>query len=394
MAKKRKNSASSQKFRVDFRRNRNAKTRINDWTQRFQADEFLNDDEKSVADERISGKGELVRKRTVIGTVLDAENASGERGDFTILPDIDFSRCQRGRVLHVNGLYSYVEDQQGRIYTCVTRRILKTLATDQRQVVVVGDQVLFRDANLPERLEGVIERVEPRHGTLSRTSRNRKHIIVTNVDQVLIIQSAAEPYLKPNLIDRFIVTCERSGLKPIICINKIDLVDPVSLLPIVGCYAQMGYPTFLFSVKTGAGVERIHQLLKDRESVVVGQSGVGKSSLLNAVDPGNLNLQTGEVSEENQKGKHTTTIARLLKLSFGGYVIDTPGIRQFMLWDMIPEEVLGFYRDLRPYENLCYFSDCRHLDEKNCAIKNAVALRRLDSRRYESYLALRNGEME
>lgn len=184
-----------------------------------------------------------------------------------------------------------------------------------------------------------------------------------------------------------ILTAEQAEIEPIICINKIDLVDPVEFQPLVGVYARMGYRVLLLSTKTGLGLNRFKGLLQNRESVVAGQSGVGKSSLLNAVDP-SLDLKTGEIGFW-QKGKHTTTTSELLQLSFGGYVVDTPGIRQFMLWDIIPAEVFGLFRDLRPYENRCRFPDCTHSHEDDCAVKNAVAEGRLDLRRYESYLAIR-----
>ncbi len=432
-----KNKGGSKKIRVSFKNNRNERTREVNWTRRYEEscsvyqdeDAWIkendsNEDEKrSSADniafrkrrspliprrngtgfldvgdaasaERIFAKGDVARKRTVVGTYVGEENLSGETGDFVVLPDVDLNVCQKGRVLSVHGLICYVEDEQGRLFTCATRRVLKTLSTNQRQIVVAGDRVYFRDARLPDgRCEGIIERVEPRYGTLSRTSWKRKHIVVANVEQALIITSAAEPRLKPNLIDRLLVTCERSGIEPVVCVNKIDLVDPAALQPFVGVYAKMGFKTVLFSAKTGFNLDRLRRLLVGRESVVVGQSGVGKSSALNAIDP-TLNLRVGEISRENHKGKHTTTTARLLKLSFGGYVVDTPGIRQFMLWDVEPEEVVGFYRDLRPYENLCRFPDCIHINEACCAVKDAVADGRLDARRYESYLALRSGEME
>ena len=150
-------------------------------------------------------------------------------------------------------------------------------------------------------------------------------MLVTNVDQLLIVASAAEPRLKPNLIDRMLVTAEKGRVRPVICINKIDLVDPAGLEPLAGVYSRMGYEVLLLSAKTGFGVERFARLLAGRESVVAGQSGVGKSSLLNAVDP-ELHLPVGEVSDDNEKGRHTTTIARLLPLACGGYVVDTPGI--------------------------------------------------------------------
>jgi ribosome biogenesis GTPase len=293
-------------------------------------------------------------------------------------------------VLSVHGLTSTVEGPDGRHYQCATRRILKTLSTDQRHVVAAGDLVLFRLANEDE---GVIERIEPRHGILSRASRGRQHVIVANVDQLLIVGTAAEPYLKPNLIDRFLITAEKTQIRPIICINKIDLIDPAELMPIVGVYSQLGYEVLLVSAKTGFGIARLASRLAGRQSVISGQSGVGKSSLLNAIEPG-LALRVGAVSTESQKGQHTTTTARVLSLARGGYVVDTPGLRQFQLWDVIAEEVAGYYRDLRPYVSLCRFPNCTHTHEEDCAIKNAVADGWIDARRYESFCQVLEGDGE
>jgi ribosome biogenesis GTPase len=291
-------------------------------------------------------------------------------------------------VLAVQGLLSTVQAADGRIVRCATRRLLKTLATDQRHVVAAGDFVQFRPVGHDE---GIIERVEPRRQVLSRATRGRQQILVTNVDQLIIVASAAEPYLKPNLIDRFLISGHQSGLRPIICINKIDLVELATLAPLVGVYSQMGYTVLLVSATTGFGVDRLRRLMTARASVVAGQSGVGKSSLLNAIDPG-LQLRVGSVSAETQKGRHTTTTARLWPLSIGGYVVDTPGIRQFQLWDVIPAEVGGYFRDLRPYIDHCRFPDCTHTHEAECAVKNAVADGRLDLRRYESYCQLFAGD--
>ena len=160
-------------------------------------------------------------------------------------------------------------------------------------------------------------------------------------------------------------------------------------MPLVGVYSRMGYRVLLTSAKTGLGIDSpaAPSRAGAAASVVVGQSGVGKSSLLNMIEPG-LNLRVAEVSAESQKGRHTTTTAQLLRSPHGGYVIDTPGIRQFQLWDVIPEEVAGCYRDLRPYGNLCKFPNCTHTHEADCAVKDAVADGRLDARRYESYCHL------
>ncbi len=375
------------KTRTDFRKNRTTKTRQTNWTREYESHRFEN--EAPLAEERISGKGELTRQRTIRGELLEESEEPG----FRVRLEVDERVCLSGRVLAVRGLNSRVQAEDGRLFNCVTRRLLRTLATDQRHVIAVGDCVLFRPVSRQDEQfrEGIIERVEPRHGSLCRTSRGRRHVLVTNVDQVLIITSAAEPHLKPNLIDRLLVTCEKVRIPPVICINKVDLVDPGELQPLVGGYAQMGYQVLLTSAAAGFGIERFKRLLHGRESVLAGQSGVGKSSLLNAVDP-SLHLATKSVSYDTQKGRHTTTTAQLLPLSSGGFVVDTPGVRQFALWDVIPEEVAGFFRDLRPYVSLCRFPNCTHIHETGCAVKDAVADGRLDERRYESYRHLFLGD--
>jgi len=373
-------SKKKRQIRANFRKNRAPRVRESQWTRQFETAEERHDD--LPLEERISGKGDLTRKRTVLAVEGD------QAGKAEVLLDIDEQNCRRGRVLSVHGLTSTVEAEDGSIYQCATRRLLKTLSTDQRHVVAAGDRVWFRPAN-PQ--EGIIERVEPRHGVLSRASRGRQHVIVTNVDQLVIVSSAAEPYLKPNLIDRYLVSAELGGIRPLICINKVDLVDPATLIPLVGVYSQMGYPVHLVSARTGQGIDRLRRRLAGRQTVVSGQSGVGKSSLLNAIEPG-LGLRVGQVSAETQKGKHTTTTARVLPLQNGGYVVDTPGLRQFQLWDFIPEEVAGAFRDLRPFVSRCKFPDCTHTHEDGCAVKNAVADGWLDARRYESYLQMFAGD--
>lgn len=369
MARKKKS-----KIRADFRKNREVRVRRGDLTREFQDHGFQQDD--SALTERVSGKGELSRKRTIVGEQHDDETG------LSVLPEVDESVCLRGTVLSVGGLQSPVQaEPDGQVYQCATRRVLKTLSTDQRNVLAVGDRVLFRPA---DNFEGIIERVELRHGVLCRTSRSRQHVIVANVDQLLVITSAAEPVLKPHLIDRLLVTAEKSQIRPVIGINKIDLVDPADLQPLIGVYGQMGYQVLTMSAATGVGIEHFRQTVVGMRNVVIGQSGVGKSSLLNAIDSG-LDLRVSAVSTDSEKGRHTTTAARLIPLGAGGYVVDTPGIRQFQLWDVIPEELAGFCRDLRPYVSHCRFPDCTHIHEAECAVKDAVADGRLDVRRYESY---------
>lgn len=368
------------KVRVRFRKNRQVRTRKTGLTREFAEHGFAEDD--SVRNERLSGKGDLSRKRTVVG-----DSVTGDDGGFSVIPEVDPAACLEGRVLEVKGLISRVRTRDGRVYQCAVRRLLKTLSTDQRHIVAAGDRVQFR----PDGDEGLIQRVEQRTSVLSRTSRRQQHVLVANVDQVLVVASAAEPGLKPHLIDRFLVAADQVGIEPIICINKIDLIDPGPLQPLVGVFCQMGYEVLQVSATTGFNIELLKSRLSDRESVVVGQSGVGKSSLLNAIEPG-LELRTAEVSGETQKGRHTTTTAKLLPLSFGGFIVDTPGIRQFQLWDVSSEEVAGLFRDIRPFVDRCRFPNCTHTHEDDCAVKASVADGRLDARRYESYCHLRSDE--
>jgi len=369
------------KIRTEFRKNRSGRARQGDLTRRFAADEEQTLD--AAAQERVSGKGELTRKRTVVGQASD-EQGSG----LAVSPAVNETTSRRGRVLCVRGLTSIVQAADGSLHSCATRRLLKTMSTDQRHVVVAGDWVNYRTEPSGD---GIIERVEPRRGVLARNSRGRQHILVSNVDQFIIIGSAAQPRLKPHLVDRFLVTAEQNRIRPIICINKVDLIDRAELQPIVGVYSRMGYRVLLTSATSGFGMERLRRELAGKASVVVGQSGVGKSSLLNTIQP-DLKLRVAAVSDESEKGRHTTTTAQLYPLAIGGYVIDTPGIRQFQLWDVSPEEVSGWYRDLRPYVSLCKFPNCTHTHEADCAVKDAVADGRFDARRYESYCQLFEGE--
>jgi ribosome biogenesis GTPase / thiamine phosphate phosphatase len=369
------------KIRTELRKNRAPRTRKTDLTQQFSGS-F--DEDRIQRQERI-GKGEQTRRRTVVGQEAESQDAG-----FAVVPDVDSSLCLRGRVLSVRGLVSDVETDDAQHYQCATRRLLRTLATDQRHVVAAGDVVLFRPLSGGQ---GIIDRVEPRHGVLSRQVRGRQHVLVANLDQLLIVASAAEPYLKPNLIDRMLVAADRAHIRPLICINKIDLVEPSSLVPLIGVYSQLGYRVLSVSARTGFGVDRLRRAVAGLTSTVAGQSGVGKSSLLNVIEPG-LDLRIAQVSRETQKGRHTTTTAQLFPLSIGGYLVDTPGIRQFQLWDVSAEEVSGFYREIRPLESLCRFPDCTHTHEAECAVKDAVADGLVDARRYESYCHMRAGELE
>jgi ribosome biogenesis GTPase len=372
--------AKKKKVRVDLRKNRAKPPRPRHWTRDFQ--EHGDEGEAAPLAERVKAKGDLSRRRTV---VQDEPGAGDESG---ATPEGDSGSRLRGRVLRVHGLQSVVETDDGQQYRCAVRRLLRTLATDERGLVAPGDRVWMRPSLNDE---GLIERVEPRHGLLTRASRGREHVIVANVDQVVIVASLAEPDLKPHLIDRYLASAGQGGLAAVVCLNKADLVDPTPYQPLIGMYSQLAIPTLLTSATTGLGIGRLRELLGGRQTVFSGQSGVGKSSLLNAIQPG-LGLRVREVSEVNQKGRHTTTTAELLRLDFGAWVFDTPGIRQFALWDIIPEEMEGFFPEFRPFVPLCAYPDCTHTHEDRCAVKRAVRRRQISASRYTSYLGLFAGD--
>ncbi len=376
--------AKKKKTRVELRKNRSKPARPHGWTRGYREHGY--EEEATAGQERVRAKGDLSRKRTIIQE--ESPTAQAGSKEAARVPAVDSNACLPGRVLRVHGLMSLVEAKDGRQYRCSVRRLLRTLVTDERNVVTAGDRVWFRPA---DNEEGVIEGVGPRHGLLTRASRGREHVLVANVDQVVIVMSLVEPDLKPHLLDRYLVSAEQGSIAPIICLNKADLVDPLPYQALIGYYSQLGIPILLTSATTGLGIQRLREMLPGRETVFAGQSGVGKSSLLNAVQPG-LALRVREVSEATQKGKHTTTTAELLRLDFGGWVVDTPGIRQFQLWDVLPEEVEGFFPEFRPFVPRCAYPDCTHTHEDRCAVKRAVQAALISPRRYTSYLGLFAGE--
>ena len=241
----------------------------------------------------------------------------------------------------------------------------------------------------------------PRRNQLSRRSavpmpgaHAHEQVIAANVDQVIPVFAAADPAPHWNMLDRYLVSAEAAEIPALVCITKLDLTQTAAgepeadLLAVVEEYRRIGYPVMMVSARTGAGLEALRQVLQGRVSVLLGKSGVGKSSLLNALEPG-LGLRVSAVSEYTGKGRHTTTHLEMFMLEYGGAIIDTPGVREFGLWDVAEDDLALFYPEMRPYVGRCRFGlDCRHDEEPGCANRKAVMDGQISPRRYQSYLRL------
>jgi len=256
---------------------------------------------------------------------------------------------------------------------------------DRPRAIAVGDVVTF---TVPPDGDAVVGEAGERHGgVLARKAagdRNVQQIVAANVDQLVVVASIEEPPLNRRLVDRLAVSGEHGEMDVVVCLNKLDLVDPAVVEPVLAVYAGLGYGILATSVVTGAGIEPFRETLREKTSVLAGPSGAGKSSLLNAIQPG-LELRVGAVSDSSQKGKHTTTAVSLLPLTMGGYVVDTPGIREFALFDIWRGELKHYFPELSERFGQCRFADCSHRGEPNCAIKAAVDAGEIDAERYESY---------
>jgi ribosome biogenesis GTPase len=245
--------------------------------------------------------------------------------------------------------------------------------------------------------EGVIEAVEQRQRMLIRMAPTPhgeyQQIIIANPDQAVLVFSCARPEPHLGMLDRFLVIAEKQGIPVLIVANKTDLLTSIQAQALFERYAELGYPLVYASARRGDGVEELRQRLAGRLSVFAGPSGVGKSSLLNAIQPG-LGIAVREVSQATEKGKHTTVVRQLFPLQGGGYVADTPGLKALALWDIQPEELDGYFPELRELVAECQFSDCTHLHEPGCAVLAAVDAGRVHPERYASYARMRLGQVD
>ncbi len=301
-----------------------------------------------------------------------------------------------GRVLSIlpQGI---LVDCEGKLYTCIMKGLLKKEKTQAKNLVAVGDFVLFekKDEN-----EGVIAHVKPRKTVLSRAdnlSRRKEQLIAVNIDQVLITVSVMNPPLKIPIIDRYIIATQKGGMEPIIIVNKVDLLedqnDPEKcevereiFEEALEAYREAGVTLISVSASTGEGMDTLKEVMKNKASVFSGQSGVGKSSLINAV--ADLNVKVGEVVEKTGKGAHTTTTTNLIPLECGGWCIDTPGIKSFGIWNLSEEEVQGYFPEIQKFGAECKFTNCTHTHEEHCAVLIALEEGKLSPLRFDSYQAL------
>ncbi len=293
-----------------------------------------------------------------------------------------------GLIIKAQSGFFTVKTRRGQIIAQLRGRLTKDrLLTD---VAALGDRVKIQrlaDGN------AIIEEIEERERVLSRQAPGREieQVLVANPDQVIVVFSCAEPAPNFRLLDRFLVMTEREEIPTRIVANKIDLVQPKSAREEFGLYQSLGYPVHYTSAITGRGIRGLRKSLRAKLSVFAGPSGSGKSTLLNKIHPG-LGLRTAEVSEATGKGVHTTVYPELLALKGGGYVADTPGLKALALWDIEPEELDAYFREIQPLVAECDFSDCTHIHEPGCAVIAAVEKGEISPERYDSYIRIRMGD--
>lgn len=300
------------------------------------------------------------------------------KGKHAAVDDSLLGAPQAGVVISRFGQHADVEAPDGSISRCNLRRTLGS--------VVCGDRVIWRPGS-NDTVPGVIEAVEPRHSVLTRPDfYDGVKPVAANIDQIIIV-SAVMPEFSTNIIDRYLVAAEDVEIPPLIVLNKVDMLDAAARSALdaqLDTYRQLGYPVLLVSSQSGEGIEELKAVLADKVSIFVGQSGVGKSSMTNALLPG-LDVLTGEISENSGLGQHTTTTARLYHFPSGGDLIDSPGIREFALWHLEPERVTWCFVEFRDYLGGCKFRDCKHKDDPGCVLREAVEHGAIKRERFANY---------
>ncbi len=312
------------------------------------------------------------------------------------------SELIEGMVIKAQSGFFTVRTEEGD-YVCRLRGRLKE-EWKNTDLVAVGDRVLVSEIDGGGMIDGMIEEISERERALARLAPSagrgsrhwtrrgylseREQVIIANPDHVVFVFALADPDPNLRMLDRLLVGAELQEIPAVICANKLDLVDETEARRLFAIYEDIDYPVLYTSAESGRGIDELHDVLQDRISALVGPSGVGKTSLLNAMQPG-LGLQVREVSRATRKGRHTTVVPQLVPLEDGGWVADTPGLKALALFDMDPEEVDAYFPDIAPLVGDCRFSDCTHTVEPGCAVKAAVEAGEINEHRYESFVRLR-----
>lgn len=304
-----------------------------------------------------------------------------------------------GTVYKSTGSWYVVKDQNGVFYNCRIKGKFRIKGIKSTNPIAVGDSVDFDLEDNGNENNGVIKNIHERKNYIIRKSVNlskQTHIIASNIDVVFLLVTINNPTTTTSFIDRFLVTAEAYGIEAILVFNKIDTLNGTSLeeqLYLQAIYSEIGYQCLRVSAKEGKGIETLKDLMRNRVSMFSGHSGVGKSTLVNALDS-NLNLKTAEISEQHQQGQHTTTFAEMFDLEFGAKIIDTPGIRGFGIVDMEPEEIGDYFPEFFALKDKCKFNNCLHKEEPKCAVKEALDNDEIPWSRYQSYLQILEGDEE
>lgn len=283
----------------------------------------------------------------------------------------------------------------GQIYRCRLRGKLKLEGSRATNPVSVGDKVSFTPE--ADQDTGIITAISDRKNHIVRKSTNlsrKSQVIAANLDQAILIATLHVPRTSTGFIDRFLVNCEAYSVNACLVFNKLDLYEPEELEimdQLIAIYEPQGYKCLKVSALKGAGLNEFLAMLKDKISLLSGHSGVGKSTLINAIEP-DLNLKTAQISLAHLKGKHTTTFAEMFPLSHGGFIIDTPGIKEFGLVDFEDWELCHYFPEMRELFNLCRFDNCTHAHEPGCAVKEKVESGEINISRYNNYLNILSGQ--
>ena len=305
--------------------------------------------------------------------------------------DLSDKNLLKGKVLSVLP-EGFTVEHEGELYTCSLKGLLKKERGQHKNLVTVGDNVHF---SILTPKEGIIAHVDPRRSILSRADnlhRRKEQLIAANIDQVIITVSVVEPPLKTAIIDRYIIAAQKGNMAPVIVINKLDLLQNAAeehrenYDEVCAIYPPLGIPVIGVSAQDQIGIEQLKEMMKDKTSAFSGQSGVGKTSLINAVTGMNFNVRP--IVEKTGKGSHTTSTTNLLPLPQGGFCIDTPGIKSFGVWDLDREEIEHYFSEIFETGHACHFPDCTHTHETECAVHKAVEEGKISLLRFESYLAL------